>query len=136
MTTLYCQVCGKAQHEVAKLIAGPMTFICNECLDLCHGISHPSASGEASKPKGPAPYAPSSFGCHEALHVAYLLYSIVRDHLVEHPAITRRADWTRLANEAAAKLLELYRAISAEHLAEPMRKEPLKREVIGFGETG
>jgi hypothetical protein len=33
--TLYCSFCGKSQHEVAKLVAGPSLFICNECTDLC-----------------------------------------------------------------------------------------------------
>jgi ATP-dependent Clp protease ATP-binding subunit ClpX len=37
-TTLYCSFCGKAQGEVAKLIAGPTVFICNECVDLCQHI--------------------------------------------------------------------------------------------------
>lgn len=36
--TLYCSFCGKSQHEVRKLIAGPTVFICDECIDLCHEI--------------------------------------------------------------------------------------------------
>jgi len=36
--TLYCSFCGKSQHEVVKLIAGPAVFICNECVDLCIDI--------------------------------------------------------------------------------------------------
>lgn len=36
--TLYCSFCGKAQHEVVKLLAGPMVFICDECLMLCLSI--------------------------------------------------------------------------------------------------
>jgi ATP-dependent Clp protease ATP-binding subunit ClpX len=34
----HCSFCGKSQHEVKKLIAGPDVFICNECVDLCHEI--------------------------------------------------------------------------------------------------
>jgi len=34
----HCSFCGKSQHEVKKLIAGPEVFICNECVDLCHEI--------------------------------------------------------------------------------------------------
>ena len=33
-TTLYCSFCGKSQHEVKKLIAGPTVFICDECVEL------------------------------------------------------------------------------------------------------
>ena len=36
--TLYCSFCGKSQHEVVKLIAGPTVFICNECVELCMDI--------------------------------------------------------------------------------------------------
>ncbi|MCK5276830.1 MAG: ATP-dependent Clp protease ATP-binding subunit ClpX, partial [Alphaproteobacteria bacterium] len=36
--TLYCSFCGKSQHEVRKLIAGPSVFICDECVDLCNDI--------------------------------------------------------------------------------------------------
>ncbi|PKH02850.1 ATP-dependent Clp protease ATP-binding subunit ClpX [Psychromonas sp. MB-3u-54] len=35
---LYCSFCGKSQHEVKKLIAGPSVYICNECVDLCDDI--------------------------------------------------------------------------------------------------
>ncbi len=37
-TTLYCSFCGKSQHEVKRLIAGPSVFICDECVDLCNEI--------------------------------------------------------------------------------------------------
>src|SRR3546814_18526858 len=35
---LYCSFCGKSQHEVCKLIAGPSVFICDECVVLCNDI--------------------------------------------------------------------------------------------------
>jgi ATP-dependent Clp protease ATP-binding subunit ClpX len=35
---LFCSFCGKSQHEVVRLIAGPQVFICNECVDLCNDI--------------------------------------------------------------------------------------------------
>ncbi len=37
---LYCSFCGKSQHEVRKLIAGPSVFICNECIELCMDICY------------------------------------------------------------------------------------------------
>jgi ATP-dependent Clp protease ATP-binding subunit ClpX len=36
--TLACSFCGKHQHQVGKLIAGPGVYICNECIDLCAQI--------------------------------------------------------------------------------------------------
>ncbi|WP_445779060.1 ClpX C4-type zinc finger protein, partial [Shewanella sp.] len=35
---LYCSFCGKSQHEVRKLIAGPSVYVCDECVDLCNDI--------------------------------------------------------------------------------------------------
>ena len=35
---LYCSFCGKSQHEVRKLIAGPSVFVCDECVELCNDI--------------------------------------------------------------------------------------------------
>jgi hypothetical protein len=35
---LYCSFCGKSQHEVRNLVAGPSVFICDECIDLCTSI--------------------------------------------------------------------------------------------------
>jgi hypothetical protein len=36
--TLHCSFCGKSQHQVAKLIAGPYVFICSECVGICDAI--------------------------------------------------------------------------------------------------
>ncbi len=48
--TLYCSFCGKSQHEVKKLIAGPSVFICDECIDLCNEIIRDELPGsEAEK---------------------------------------------------------------------------------------
>ncbi|RIJ15320.1 ATP-dependent Clp protease ATP-binding subunit ClpX [Henriciella mobilis] len=55
--TLYCSFCGKSQHEVKKLIAGPTVFICDECVELCMDIirEESKASGFKSKEGVPAP---------------------------------------------------------------------------------
>jgi ATP-dependent Clp protease ATP-binding subunit ClpX len=54
---LYCSFCGKSQHEVKKLIAGPSVFICDECIDLCNDIIRDEQSGgaEADPPKDALP---------------------------------------------------------------------------------
>ena len=56
---LYCSFCGKSQHEVRKLIAGPSVFICDECVELCNDIIREEASdagqsGESNKLPIPA----------------------------------------------------------------------------------
>ena len=43
---LYCSFCGKSQHEVKKLIAGPSVFICDECIELCNDIVRDEVTGE------------------------------------------------------------------------------------------
>ena len=57
---LYCSFCGKSQHEVKKLIAGPSVFICDECIDLCNDIVRDELSsieqdGKPTKDSLPTP---------------------------------------------------------------------------------
>jgi len=47
-SSLYCSFCGKGQHEVKKLIAGPTVFICNECVELCNDIIHEETENNAT----------------------------------------------------------------------------------------
>ena len=46
---LYCSFCGKSQHEVRKLIAGPTVFICDECVALCMDIFREETKGSSLK---------------------------------------------------------------------------------------
>jgi len=55
--TLYCSFCGKSQHQVKKLIAGPTVFICDECVRLCMGV----IEGKGDADTGPE----IGFGEHE-----------------------------------------------------------------------
>ena len=57
---LYCSFCGKSQHEVKKLIAGPSVFICDECIELCNDIVRdeipaPAPAARAGKSDLPVP---------------------------------------------------------------------------------
>jgi ATP-dependent Clp protease ATP-binding subunit ClpX len=56
---LYCSFCGKSQHEVRKLIAGPSVFVCDECVELCNDIIREEVQEEANaavaKHKFPTP---------------------------------------------------------------------------------
>jgi ATP-dependent Clp protease ATP-binding subunit ClpX len=54
---LYCSFCGKSQHEVRKLIAGPSVFICDECVELCNDIIREELedTGDAGRDKLPKP---------------------------------------------------------------------------------
>jgi ATP-dependent Clp protease ATP-binding subunit ClpX len=53
--TLFCSFCGKNQHEVRKLIAGPTVFICDECVDLCKDIIHEETKSSLEKSRDGIP---------------------------------------------------------------------------------
>jgi ATP-dependent Clp protease ATP-binding subunit ClpX len=57
---LYCSFCGKSQHEVRKLIAGPSVFVCDECIELCNDIIREEINnevlGKADKSDLPVPH--------------------------------------------------------------------------------
>ena len=56
---LYCSFCGKSQHEVKKLIAGPSVFICDECIELCNDIIRdevPTAEADPKAAKSDLPF--------------------------------------------------------------------------------
>ena len=67
---LYCSFCGKSQHEVRKLIAGPTVFICDECVELCMDIirEESKASGQNAGWRAHADRNSGSIGrlCHRA----------------------------------------------------------------------
>ena len=50
---LYCSFCGKSQHEVKKLIAGPSVFICDECIELCNDIIRDEVPAEGAPQRAP-----------------------------------------------------------------------------------
>jgi len=53
--TLYCSFCGKSQHEVRKLIAGPTVFVCDECVELCMDIVREEHKSALSKSRDGVP---------------------------------------------------------------------------------
>jgi ATP-dependent Clp protease ATP-binding subunit ClpX len=53
--TLFCSFCGKNQHEVRKLIAGPTVFICDECVELCKDIIHEETKSSLEKSRDGIP---------------------------------------------------------------------------------
>lgn len=61
-------------------------------------------------------FAPGTFGCHEALHMAHIIADLVETRLCEHPSIAASPVWAAKAREAADALHGLYQAIGEEHL--------------------
>ena len=62
---LYCSFCGKSQHEVRKLIAGPSVFVCDECVDLCNDIIREETQEDLSE--GPIRRLPNPEDIKETL---------------------------------------------------------------------
>lgn len=58
-----------------------------------------------------ARFAPGTFGCHEALHMAHMLAEMVEERLCEHPAVRLVPEWKALSDRAATVLHDLYQAI-------------------------
>ena len=67
---LYCSFCGKSQHEVKKLIAGPSVFICDECIDLCNEIIRDELPAGDEQREAPLSAGTSSrmMSLHSSMH--------------------------------------------------------------------
>lgn len=81
---VHCSFCGKGQSEVAKLVAGPGVFICNECIELSHQIvteelRDTDATATGGSPAGPAE-APPPIRAWDCLSDDVLLDEMVRAH--------------------------------------------------------
>lgn len=79
-------------------------------------VAVPSEATE-DKPADPKNFAPGSFGCHEAMHMAHVLAEMVDERLCQHPAVMLKPEWGELAEQACAALHQLYQDIAQEHMA-------------------
>ena len=98
---LYCSFCGKSQHEVRKLIAGPSVFICDECVELCNDIIREEIqekSGSAGGNKLPIP--------HEIRHILDE-YVIGQEHAKKILAVAVYNHYKRLESRVKQSDIEL-----------------------------
>jgi ATP-dependent Clp protease ATP-binding subunit ClpX len=98
--TLYCSFCGKSQHEVRKLIAGPTVFICDECVELCMDIIR-----EETKTSG----LKSTDGVPTPRDIAKVLddYVIGQEHAKRVLAVAVHNHYKRLDHSGKAGEVEL-----------------------------
>lgn len=113
--TLYCSFCGKSQHQVAKLIAGPKVFICDKCVGLCNGIL---TQEEITNPlKLPLPEAIAALAEHSTEKLVACKVSIqtivemneqsIRERAVDSPIRERMEE----GNAHSRRLLEALSAV-------------------------
>ncbi|MFP4126289.1 MAG: ClpX C4-type zinc finger protein, partial [Alphaproteobacteria bacterium] len=101
--TLYCSFCGKSQHEVRKLIAGPTVFICDECVELCMDIIREEHKTQLSKSRAGVP-TPSEIN------------SVLDDYVIGQApakrvlAVAVHNHYKRLAHSAKAGDVELQKS--------------------------
>ena len=98
--TLYCSFCGKSQHEVRKLIAGPTVFICDECVELCMDIIREEHKGALAK---------STDGVPTPLDICNVLgdYVIGQDHAKRVLSVAVHNHYKRLNHGAKNNDVEL-----------------------------
>jgi len=98
--TLYCSFCGKSQHEVKKLIAGPAVFVCNECVELCAEIIHDETKQSIAKSDGGVPSPREIAGVLDE-------YVIGQDHAKRVLSVAVHNHYKRLAHAAGENDVEL-----------------------------
>ncbi|MDP7521859.1 MAG: ATP-dependent Clp protease ATP-binding subunit ClpX, partial [Arenicellales bacterium] len=99
---LYCSFCGKSQHEVRKLIAGPSVFVCDECVELCNDIIREEADDEAGSEEGQ-----DKFPSPQEIHFSLDQYVIGQANAKKVLSVAVYNHYKRIENEDAIGEVEI-----------------------------
>jgi len=99
---LYCSFCGKSQHEVRKLIAGPSVFICDECVDLCNEIIREETSSEVTPDNNHG-----GFPSPQEIHTILDDYVIGQQRAKKTLSVAVYNHYKRIENEQAVSEVEI-----------------------------
>jgi ATP-dependent Clp protease ATP-binding subunit ClpX len=109
---LYCSFCGKSQHEVRKLIAGPSVFICDECVDLCNDIIREEIQEKSNDADGKLP-------------IPHEIFNVLDEYVIGQ---------SRAKKVLAVAVYNHYKRLEAGHIKDEI--ELSKSNILLIGPTG
>jgi ATP-dependent Clp protease ATP-binding subunit ClpX len=109
---LYCSFCGKSQHEVRKLIAGPSVFICDECVDLCNDIIREEIQDKSDDTEGKLP-------------IPHEIFDVLDEYVIGQ---------SRAKKVLAVAVYNHYKRLEAGHVKDEI--ELSKSNILLIGPTG
>jgi len=109
---LYCSFCGKSQHEVRKLIAGPSVFICDECVDLCNDIIREEIQEKSDDTEGKLP-------------IPHEIFDVLDEYVIGQ---------SRAKKVLAVAVYNHYKRLEAGHIKDEI--ELSKSNILLIGPTG
>ena len=115
--TLFCSFCGKSQHEVRKLIAGPTVFICDECVELCMDIIREEHKTQLSKSHDGVP-TPAEIKniLDEYVFSGKLIdinQKVDKSLIVREPLLKRKVTIKRVINKVESLISKFFEDINA-----------------------
>jgi len=109
---LYCSFCGKSQHEVKKLIAGPSVFVCDECVDLCNDIIREEIQEKIDDTEGKLP-------------IPHEIFDVLDEYVIGQ---------SRAKKVLAVAVYNHYKRLEAGHIKDEI--ELSKSNILLIGPTG
>jgi len=132
-SAMYCSFCGKSQHEVHKLIAGPSVYICDECVDLCNGIIKEEQDNAPRAQSAAPPHIHHALPSPEEIHAFLDEYVIGQDYAKKVLSVAVYNHYKKLHSDPKEGDVELNK--SNILLIGPSQSGHLPNPILIFGQT-